>query len=127
MDRAPMYLIGAKRTELSALRIVFVIPDPEKMHLIEGTGALLEVENFSDISFGGTDNARASLIEAYFETLIEGDDEHEGHGPLPCGIGISGDEVQIVDYESGDLIFRCHGDKMIFLTKIDISEVREKD
>lgn len=125
MSMAPMYVIGAKRVSMDTLRIVFMVPDPDKADIMDGNGALLELSNFNDLRVGDDTALRPSMLEAFFETLVEGDENTPGKGPIPCGIGIAGGEVQLVEYDSGTLILKCCAKYMKFLTDIDITQTAE--
>lgn len=125
MDLAPMYLIGAKKTDSEKIRFVFMIPSGASPDVMDGNGAVLEITGFRELKVGEDTPLRGSLLEAFIETFVEGDDETEGKGPLPCGFAIAGNELQIVDYFNGELIVKCKGKFFSYMADIDMTNFEE--
>lgn len=121
MSIAPLYILGAKNTDHNKVRFVFIMPTPDSPDMMQGNGALLEITDFRDLVAGSGTPLKPSLLEAYFETLVEGNEDHPGRGPIPCGIGLSGDEFQIVEFGSAEPIIRGHGRLLTYLANIDIT------
>lgn len=121
MAQAPMYIIGAKRTNSDAIRFVFMLPVATSDNVMDGNGALLEVTKYRELKTSGDTPLRGSLLEAFFETMVEGDGETQGKGPIPCGFAISGDKVQIVEYFSGELLIECRGELFTYRANIDMT------
>ena len=127
MSIAPLYILGAKNTDHNKVRFVFIMPTPDSPDMMQGNGALLEITDFKDLVAGHGSPLKPSLLEAYFETLVEGDEESPGRGPIPCGIGFSGDEFQIVEFSTADPIVSGHGRLFTYLTNIDITTLESSD
>lgn len=127
MSIAPLYILGAKNTDHNKVRFVFIMPTPDSPDMMQGDGALLEIADFRDLVAGNGAPLKPSLLEAYFETLVEGDEESPGRGPIPCGIGLSGDEFQIVEFGSAEPIVSGHGKLFTYLTNIDITTLESSD
>lgn len=124
MGMTSLYIIGAKRTEMNKVRFVFVSPTTDQPDLMQGSGALLEVTDFRDLVAGHESPLKPSLVEAYLETLVEGDEDNIGRGPIQCGIGISGDEFQIVEFGSAEPIVSGHGRLFSYMANIDMSDLK---
>lgn len=121
MSMAPLYLLGAKNTDHNKVRFVFLAPTPDQPDIMQGNGALLEITDHKDLIAGLSSPVKPSLLEAYFEFLIEGGEDSPGRGPIPCGIGLSGNEFQIVEFGSAEPIISGHGRLFAYLSDIDIS------
>lgn len=122
----PMYIIGAKKTEHNKIRFVFVVPNGPVTDSLQGDGALLEVQDHKNLMAGEVP-LRDTLLEAYFETLIEGDEKTPGRGPIPCGFGISGDQLQIVGWENAEPIISCTGTYFQYMSGIDTKGAETND
>lgn len=118
----PLYLLGAKRTAFNKIRLVFMIPVEGNPDVMEGRGALLEITDFTALTVNGDHVFKPSLLEALVETMVEGDDDNEGLGPIPCGFAIAGDEMQLVTFEDGKPLISCHGKYFSYMANIDITD-----
>lgn len=119
----PMYIIGAKKTDTNKIRFVFIVPKGPLTDSLEGDGALLEVQNHKNLMAGSV-SLRDTLLEAYFETLIEGDEKGPGRGAIPCGIGICGDQLQIVEWGTAEPIIGCTGTYFQYMSGIDTKDLK---
>lgn len=121
MQDTLLYIIGAKRTSYNKIRFVFVMPTPDQANIMDGDGAILEVADFADIIASNNQLIKPSLIEAYFEELIG------AGGPIKCGIGICGNEFQIVSHGDVKMIVGGRGRLFTYLANVDISKVDEAE
>lgn len=121
MAQAPMYLIGAKKMKSDTIRFVFMCPIDGNSNIMQGNGAVVEIEGFSDLRVGEDTPMRGSLLEAFVETMVEGDEKDEGRGPIPCGFALSGDQFQLVEYYGAGLLAKCRCDKVTYISNIDMS------
>lgn len=119
---APLYLLGAKRMEANKIRLVFMSPAEGNPNVMDGRGAVLEITGFGALTVSGDHSLKPSLLEAWVETMVEGDEETQGLGPIPCGFAISGDEMQLVTYNDCKPLISCYGKYFSYMADIDISD-----
>lgn len=122
----PLYLLGAKKTDSQKIRLVFMTPVDGRPNLMEGNGSVLEISGFYDLTVSGDHALKSSLLEAWVETMVEGDEENKALGPIPCGFAIAGNEMQLVTFKDAQPLISCHGKLFTYMADIDISDMNDE-